>query len=509
MKRYILFFLVIATTSLLGNSDYGVAILFEKPSGLNEFEQQFVEGFIHHYKDNRSHYTEYYLWDGKESLTPLDSSIVTQNSLDEKPITLAVVVKFDFSPLYPRVIEVPQIEVVDLVTSEVLLRHKYPSNLYNINSECFGWPVEEGRTLSKAEKLENEVAIKKCYLQNAKSDGKVFAGIADLVRTKLDKPWEVVDYELNEKNLLATLRFSATSKSKLSKQESLHLYAKSNYEGIDLFIYYGSLYLVSSNSDYSVAEPGGLSRKYMTEVLDQELVVVRDKELMYDLNNPNVVKFNFLIKGEDKKRIFPFSEILFRNPNIRVMNRNFEYPLKYFTSKYSDEDFIDHKIGSIQNKRIGAEYIIEEQTHAIHITEVESGKIVSIDTGSGENFGLGSYVTPTVLRACAEATNTNLKIEKILDEKGGKINKFIGCHPFGFDQIRFFDIMIRSYENVAGRKLAHDEMIGRCHWVKKVSDEIAVFKVSKGGKALNDALVSDKELVFKISSDRIHEIIDK
>ena len=101
------------------------------------------------------------------------------------------------------------------------------------------------------------------------------------------------------------------------------------------------------------------------------------------------------------------------------------------------------------------------------------------------------------------------RLKKILDEKGGKINKFIGCHPFGFDQIRFFDIMIRSYENVAGRKLAHDEMIGRCHWVKKVSDEIAVFKVSKGGKALNDALGSDKELVFKISSDRIHEIIDK
>ncbi len=222
------------------------------------------------------------------------------------------------------------------------------------------------------------------------------------------------------------------------------------------------------------------------------------------MNPDDIVNLSMDLK-KDNERWF-FENYITKQPMINVIERKLDPELNQLRYIYKDERFIDYKLGAIQDQRLGAQYLLTYEDKNVNITNIATGKMVSVDSKQGAmNWYLPGYsVIQSLNMALLKVSGKSIEILKVLKEKKNKVKIIQVYNPLGFKQGDALDISIIKSEEVNGKTYERKEFIAK-GYVRSDSTLPSVGELritKKGQKALYTAIKNQDKLAFIYSIKR-------
>ena len=535
MNRITLIFLFSILSVLLSGQEYGAAILLDSDEVFGHYNEMILKNFKSTYdKQSRGH-TEFYTWDGNSESEPEVYLPYKTEKLGSMPILKTVYLNTNFSlsrevratykfdtlknvtamyVYYPHKFE-PVLKVVDLPSSEVDVYYKYDTSDWGVKAlflvkdfkKYFGKnpnKMEESNKLlfdSNMNKfLKSEGAeLDRFYDEKVQSWGKKLEEISKNLKSLSDtKFWKVIDYGYDDKGKLEEFSIDAKRDDNLEDGDVIDIYKQNVIDDFEYYEYLSYVTVKEVFEDKVRVKPFSLMKKKIAEALegDDDVIFTRSKGLIKDLNRGDEPYKRVQVITDCTSCFSELDRKILSSGSTKLIARNIDGPTQYFTNKYTDEKFLDYNMNELQGRQQGVDYIFEATAAGINATDVETGRIVF--TASQEKNGLAKMMqigTASVSNLMMDIMDIDFKIVKVLKEKNGRLEKFVAYNPLGFG--RTYNIVKVIEEEVGGRKINREEIIGKCYIGKAYTNTLAEVKVAKGEKELYLALKAGDKIRYR------------
>ncbi len=517
--------------------DFGAAVIFNSEEAFDKYDKKLLNYVKKAYRGRAPIHTEYYTWDGKPSSKPKPYERFKSDKDGTVPITTALYLKTNLKiqeklePTYKKdttgtvtsmylsyPLELrPIYKVVDLPSSEVIKVHRFETKEWKIDQKYqvkdfkkyFGATPNtlQSKAFNQKMKVFKEKKgkdVEKFYNEKLKKISKDLADISNVLKATYDKRlFKVTEVNTNEKKI-KEFYIDAKASENISKGDLIQVYQKDQYGDFDMYGSVGQVaYVVVQSADETRAKvkPFFLAKKKISEALKSgnEIVLARNPLLVKEANKKDETVKRIQIKGECFLCNPYLEKVLLGLASTKLMERNFDGPRSYFTSQYTDEKFMDFDMLDIQDKQEGVDYLFEVAQTGVKATDVTTGRVASIDQKKNKGLlGLFGSTGPQTINLCMDIMDKDIQVLEITKEKKGKVKKFLGYSPFGFEGITTLDIYIVHEETVGGRVIEREEHIGKCWAQRPQTEYINEIKVAKGEKDLYKALQANQKVIFKV-----------
>jgi len=252
------------------------------------------------------------------------------------------------------------------------------------------------------------------------------------------------------------------------------------------------------------------SRKKWTKRLKMfdKLYAIRNESLIRKIipvPQNELVNISINEKNSSRKKQLLENAIL-RISKIQLIERALNKELDNLRAAYKDEKFMDYDIKKYQDKQIGVKYLLSYEDSNLNITDVATGKLISVDKKQGRrNWLFSGYTNSQAIKmSLLRISGESIELLKVVDEKKNKVKRIQVFHPFGFDPGDKLDISVLVEESIGDKKFIRKQYIAK-GWVRydKTSPNFGTIKINrKGGKALYKAIHNNEKLDFIYSIKR-------
>ncbi len=538
MKQFLFAILILFSSQSISAQNFGSAILLNSEEVGEKYDKILLKKFHEKYNKQKPIYTDFYSWNGDPESAPIPLEEYNDSSRAEQPITTAInfVTNLQWNEICTPSFKVdttgkvtnmyldynigarPMYKVVDLATSEVLASKSLDTKTYELGSKLeiknfkdyFGSKnpkklqknnSDSFKAIMKKINKEYNAKIVNHYTEVAENVGADMSSIASFLKSKDDERlWKMVNYDLNSKGKLKEFYIDANASENLVKNELLEVFRKVKFGEFQHYDRIGYIIAKEVTADQTMVKPILFSKNKIAEALEanDDVVFVRNTNLIKRANQGEREIKRAQIKGDCFMCNKYLEKILLGLSSIKVIERNFDGPTRYFTSQYTDEKFIDFDMSAIQDKQEGVNYLFEKTKAGMKATDVTTGRVSQMNKKESKGIAnlLGSTGGPETINLCMDIMDENIKILEILKEKKGKVQKILAYSPFSFDNIATFRIVILKEEQVGGRSITREEEIGKAFVGKKLTESIANIKISKGEKELYQAIQANEKIKF-------------
>jgi len=528
--------LAVCLAMTLTAQDYGSAIIFDSEESYGKYDKMLLQSFKAKYDKNDPVYTEFYTWDGKGDPVPYEP--YNQENLGEKPIIKAAYLNANFScestlkteykldtlkkvtnmyVYYPTQIA-PQLKVIDLPTSEVLTTYNYDTKDWKIShkyevkdfKKYFGSNPQKAELAKTKQWYENWKKFKKAELEkvNKWNDERVrdFGVRLDEVSSKLKgyldtRLFTVVDFSYNDKGKLEEFYIDAKSGENVSVGDVFDLYENKSFQDFKLYDRVSLVTVKAVEADRALVKPFSVAKKKIAAALESgnEIAFARSTQLIQQANRGDKPTKRVQVKGECLMCNVYLESLLVNIATTKLIERNFDGPSKFFTSKYTDERYIDINMSEVQDRQEGIEYLFESTSAGMKATDIKSGRIATVNEKEGGMLkGMFSSNRSELINLVMDIMDENIQVVEVLKEKKGKLEKFIGYNALGYDAVSTYLIYKVIAEEVGGRTLEREEEIGKCYVGKRLTDTLVEIKVAKGEKELYSAMQAGDKIRYRV-----------
>ena len=535
MRNFIIL-LGLALALSVGAQDYGTAILFDSEESFGKYDKMLLNSFKATYDKNDPVYTEFYTWDGKSVPVPYEP--FAQENVGDKPITKAGYLnanfsfdsslKFDYKldtlekvtnmyAYYPISIA-PQLKVVDLPTSEVLTTYNYDTKEWGVSKmyEIKDFKKYFGSSPNKSESSKSKTwyanlkkfkeaeldKITKWNEDRINTFGKNLDQVSSRFKGYLDtRLYSVIDFTYSEKGKLEEFYIDAKSSENVSKGDVFEIYQQASFQDFKSYDRVSLVTVQSVEADRALVKPFSLSKKKIAEALESgdKIAFARSEQLIRQSNKGEKPTKRVQVKGECFMCNVYLESLIVNISTTKLIERNFDVVRKYFSSKYTDERFIDLNMSEIQDKQEGIEYLFESTSAGMKATDIETGRIATVNEKEGGMLkGMFSSNRAELINLVMDIMDENIQVVEILKEKKGKLDKFIGYNPLGYESVSTYLIFRVIEEEVGGRTLEREEEIGKCYVGKRLTDTLVEIKVAKGEKELYSAMQAGDKIRYRV-----------
>ena len=337
------------------------------------------------------------------------------------------------------------------------------------------------------------------YDEKVQSWGKKLEEISKNLKSLSDtKFWKVIDYGYDDKGKLEEFFIDAKRDDNLEDGDVIDIYKQNVIDDFEYYEYLSYVTVKEVFEDKVRVKPFSLMKKKIAEALegDDDVIFTRSKGLIKDLNRGDEPYKRVQVITDCTSCFSELDRKILSSGSTKLIARNIDGPTQYFTNKYTDEKFLDYNMNELQGRQQGVDYIFEATAAGINATDVETGRIVF--TASQEKNGLAKMMqigTASVSNLMMDIMDIDFKIVKVLKEKNGRLEKFVAYNPLGFG--RTYNIVKVIEEEVGGRKINREEIIGKCYIGKAYTNTLAEVKVAKGEKELYLALKAGDKIRYR------------
>jgi len=437
MGKIFLFILAFFVSLALISQDYGSAIILNSDEISDELTRSIIDDFKSSFDKKKRGHVEFYSWDGESKSEPNLYSPYKTGKEGEKPILKAVYLKANFSQ-----------------DSKLKTAYKLGERLEEVSNQ-----------------LKNN------------NDSKI---------------WRALDYSFDEKGKLEEFYIDAKLSDNLEIGDVINIYVKRMINDFVYYDYVSDVTVKEVTKDKVRVKPFSLMRKKIAEALegDTDVVFTRNDRLIKELNRGGAPYKRVQVISDCADCFTDLVRRMYRGGSTKLIARNFDGPRQHFAEKYKDEKFLDYNMEDFQGKQQGVDFIFESNVAGISATDVKTGRIAFV--ASKEKSGIGKILNidgPSVSNLMMDIMDVDFEIVKILKEKNGKLEKFVAYNPLGFG--RTYNIVKVIEEEVGGRPVNREEIIGKCYIGKVYSDTLAEVKVAKGKKELYTALQNGEKIRYR------------
>jgi len=535
MGKIFLFILAFFVSLALISQDYGSAIILNSDEISDELTRSIIDDFKSSFDKKKRGHVEFYSWDGESKSEPNLYSPYKTGKEGEKPILKAVYLKANFSQdsklktaykldtldkvekmlVYYQTDFDPILKIIDLPTSEVDVFYKYDNSEWGVNNKFIvknfkAYFGSDPRNMEKNNPRLFEINMKKYlkaegdelkrfYEKKIKSFGERLEEVSNQLKNNNDsKIWRALDYSFDEKGKLEEFYIDAKLSDNLEIGDVINIYVKRMINDFVYYDYVSDVTVKEVTKDKVRVKPFSLMRKKIAEALegDTDVVFTRNDRLIKELNRGGAPYKRVQVISDCADCFTDLVRRMYRGGSTKLIARNFDGPRQHFAEKYKDEKFLDYNMEDFQGKQQGVDFIFESNVAGISATDVKTGRIAFV--ASKEKSGIGKILNidgPSVSNLMMDIMDVDFEIVKILKEKNGKLEKFVAYNPLGFG--RTYNIVKVIEEEVGGRPVNREEIIGKCYIGKVYSDTLAEVKVAKGKKELYTALQNGEKIRYR------------
>ncbi len=305
-----------------------------------------------------------------------------------------------------------------------------------------------------------------------------------------------------------TVSVDMTGRTKLVKDDLLEIYTPTTIAGKKTVEYITYLTVNSVEGDIATANKTFIqSSKKLSKKLEahDNMFGVTNKDVIYSISGDTREKLNLALDTKTKSRK-AYEKTILKMPIIRLIERGFENEMAFLRNKYKDERFMDYNIGSIQDKMIGAQYLLTIADNNVNITDIATGQLVAIDKQEGKrNWFFSGYTTAQALNmALMKISDTPIEFLEPTKQKKDKVTKIRLFHPIGFAAREKLDILVVTKEEVGGEIYERKNYIGHGYVsADKHNACIGELKINKKGrKPFYKAMTDNQKIEFMYSIKR-------
>ena len=319
---------------------------------------------------------------------------------------------------------------------------------------------------------------------------------------------EVPDIKAKKIKLLT---INGGSKDGIKNRDNFHLYSTIEINGKKYPIYIADIFADKVEEQSTVGKKYGLSisAKNLANKLRENAAagffaaknrIAINKIVSY----PPEEKLNIALATDCMMCNYSLEEGMVRSVEINLIERAAP-ELDQLRALYKDERFIDYNLGNMQDQQIGAKYLLSFAGSNLNITDIATGKLISMDKATGRKNWLIPGFTNAQAWKIALLGNSDKAItyQRTIKEKKGKVKSIEIFHPFEVGQGDKYDISVLQTEEIAGQKVERKVLIATGYAVpSSLTPHLGVMKINDGRKKLFKALESGQKLVFTYSIKR-------
>jgi len=195
-------------------------------------------------------------------------------------------------------------------------------------------------------------------------------------------------------------------------------------------------------------------------------------------------------------------ELVF-SPTVNLLERLLEPELEQLFQLYHDSRFIDYDMDEVQDKLLGAKYLITIKDRTLRITDIATGEIfISEEFRDKPNYS-GFLARHAWRKELLKLTGKKMSLIQVVKEKKGKVEQVIVYHPFAFSSNERFDVFLLEEEIVSGKVVSRKKNIANLLAGNAFPGcQLKLLYVVKGEKELYNAIHEGKELLFDVAVKR-------